>query len=132
MSEESKDPRDLNGDGKVTLGEKIQYAAGKAGQLPRLPQQDLHQAPFIRRVGLHGDEFRAAAVALGQGRGKFPRLPPQGAEIDKLRWSPATEMDKFRWSPGTITGESKVRSGTQANRNRKTLETETNRHLSSP
>ena len=32
MSEESKDPRDLNGDGKVTLGEKIQYAAGKAGE----------------------------------------------------------------------------------------------------
>ena len=31
MSEETaKDPRDLNGDGKVTLGEKVQYAADKA------------------------------------------------------------------------------------------------------
>ncbi|MBQ6959014.1 MAG: hypothetical protein IKG90_01680 [Bacteroidales bacterium] len=27
-----KDPRDLNGDGKVTLDEKIKYAAGKAGE----------------------------------------------------------------------------------------------------
>lgn len=33
MSEEvKKDPRDLNGDGKVTLGEKVQYAAEKAGE----------------------------------------------------------------------------------------------------
>ena len=32
MSEETKDPRDLNGDGKVTLEEKIKYAAGKAGE----------------------------------------------------------------------------------------------------
>ncbi|MBO4476355.1 MAG: hypothetical protein J5737_06515 [Bacteroidales bacterium] len=32
MSEEIKDPRDLNGDGKVTLEEKIKYAAGKAGE----------------------------------------------------------------------------------------------------
>ena len=37
MGEEKKeeccqDPRDLNGDGKVTLSEKIQYAAGKAGE----------------------------------------------------------------------------------------------------
>ena len=32
MSEEIKDPRDLNGDGKVTLDEKIKYAAGKAGE----------------------------------------------------------------------------------------------------
>ena len=32
MSEEIKDPRDLNGDGKVTLDEKIKYAAGKASE----------------------------------------------------------------------------------------------------
>ena len=32
MSEELKDPRDLNADGKVTLEEKIKYAAGKAGE----------------------------------------------------------------------------------------------------
>ena len=32
MAEETKDPRDLNGDGKVTLGEKVQYYAGKAGE----------------------------------------------------------------------------------------------------
>ena len=31
MSEEQFDPRDLNQDGKVTLDEKIRYAAGKAG-----------------------------------------------------------------------------------------------------
>lgn len=30
--ENIKDPRDLNGDGKVTLDEKIKYAAGKAGE----------------------------------------------------------------------------------------------------
>lgn len=30
--ENKKDPRDLNGDGKVTLDEKIKYAAGKAGE----------------------------------------------------------------------------------------------------
>lgn len=30
MSEEKFDPRDLNQDGKVTLEEKIRYAAGKA------------------------------------------------------------------------------------------------------
>ena len=28
----NKDPRDLNGDGKVTLDEKIKYAAAKAGE----------------------------------------------------------------------------------------------------
>jgi hypothetical protein len=33
MSEEvKKDPRDLNGDGKVSLGEKVQFAAEKAGE----------------------------------------------------------------------------------------------------
>ena len=33
MEEENiKDPRDLNGDGKVTLDEKIKYAASKAGE----------------------------------------------------------------------------------------------------
>ena len=32
MSEEQKDPRDLNGDGKITLGEKIQHAAEIAGK----------------------------------------------------------------------------------------------------
>ena len=32
MSEELKDPRDLNGDGKVSLEEKIKFAAGKAGE----------------------------------------------------------------------------------------------------
>lgn len=33
MSEENvKDPMDLNGDGKVTLGEKAQYYAGKASE----------------------------------------------------------------------------------------------------
>ena len=32
MSEENvKNPMDLNGDGKVTLAERVQYAAGKAG-----------------------------------------------------------------------------------------------------
>ena len=30
--EKMKDPRDLNGDGKVTLDEKIKYAAAKAGE----------------------------------------------------------------------------------------------------
>ena len=31
MSEENvKNPMDLNGDGKVTLGEKVQYGVGKA------------------------------------------------------------------------------------------------------
>ena len=33
MEEEmNKDPRDLNGDGKVTIDEKIKYAAAKAGE----------------------------------------------------------------------------------------------------
>ena len=33
MSEENvKNPMDLNGDGKVTLAERVQYAAGKAGE----------------------------------------------------------------------------------------------------
>ena len=36
MCEEKKeccqDPRDLNGDGKVTLGEKVKYVADKAGE----------------------------------------------------------------------------------------------------
>ena len=31
-AENIKDPRDLNGDGKVTIDEKIKYAAGKAGE----------------------------------------------------------------------------------------------------
>ena len=30
--QETIDPRDLNGDGKVTLSEKIQYAAGQAAE----------------------------------------------------------------------------------------------------
>ena len=32
MSDAQKDPRDLNNDGKVTLGEKIQHAAEVAGK----------------------------------------------------------------------------------------------------
>ncbi len=32
MSEETKDPRDLNGDGKVSFGERVQYAADKANE----------------------------------------------------------------------------------------------------
>ena len=33
MEEEiKKDPRDLNGDGKVSFDEKVKYAAGKAGE----------------------------------------------------------------------------------------------------
>lgn len=32
MEENCKDPRDLNGDGKVTFDEKIKYAAAKAGE----------------------------------------------------------------------------------------------------
>ena len=32
MEEENKNPMDLNGDGKVTFGEKVQYYAGKAGE----------------------------------------------------------------------------------------------------
>ena len=33
MEEEKiNDPRDLNGDGKVTLDEKVKYAASKAGE----------------------------------------------------------------------------------------------------
>jgi hypothetical protein len=32
MAEETKNPMDLNGDGKVTLSERAQYYAGKAGE----------------------------------------------------------------------------------------------------
>ena len=32
MEEEKINPMDLNGDGKVTFGEKVQYYAGKAGE----------------------------------------------------------------------------------------------------
>ena len=32
MEEEKVNPMDLNGDGKVTFGEKVQYYAGKAGE----------------------------------------------------------------------------------------------------
>ena len=32
MEEEKKNPMDLNGDGKVSFGEKVQYYAGKAGE----------------------------------------------------------------------------------------------------
>jgi len=32
MSEELKDPRDLNGDGKVSFEEKVKYAADKASE----------------------------------------------------------------------------------------------------
>ena len=32
MEEEKKNPQDLNGDGKVTWAEKLQYAAGKANE----------------------------------------------------------------------------------------------------
>ena len=32
MEEEKVNPMDLNGDGKVTVGEKVQYYAAKAGE----------------------------------------------------------------------------------------------------
>ena len=48
MSEESKDPRDLNGDGKVTLGEKIQYAAGKAGEKVKEVAGEMKRKPLPR------------------------------------------------------------------------------------
>ena len=59
MAEETiKDPRDLNGDGKVTLDEKIKYAASKAGEklsevagvpVPKAVS-DLRDAPILHDI----------------------------------------------------------------------------------
>ena len=51
MSEETlKDPRDLNGDGKVTLGEKIQHAAEVAGKKMGEVADEMVVAPKAKEV----------------------------------------------------------------------------------
>ena len=83
MSEETlKDPRDLNGDGKVTIGEKIQHAAEVAG----------------KKLGEVADEMVDNAKDL------YAKASPKAKEVigevkenaDKLMDKARCEMDKAK------------------------------------
>ena len=66
MSEETiKDPRDLNGDGKVTLEEKIKYAAGKAGE--KLNEV----ADEVKAKEIYGEMKENAAALADKAKDKF-------------------------------------------------------------
>ena len=75
MSEELKDPRDLNNDGKVTLGEKIQHAAEIAG----------------KKIGEVADEMVDNAKDL------YEKASPKAKEVfGEMKESAADLMDKAR------------------------------------
>ena len=75
MSEELKDPRDLNNDGKVTLGEKIQHAAEIAG----------------KKLGEVADEMVDNAKDL------YEKASPKAKEVfGEMKESAADLMDKAR------------------------------------
>ena len=75
MSEELKDPRDLNNDGKVTLGEKIQHAAEIAG----------------KKLGEVADEMVDNAKDL------YAKASPKAKEVlGEMKENAADLMDKAR------------------------------------
>ena len=75
MSEELKDSRDLNNDGKVTLGEKIQHAAEIAG----------------KKIGEVADEMVDNAKDL------YEKASPKAKEVfGEMKESAADLMDKAR------------------------------------
>ena len=75
MSEELKDPRDLNGDGKVTIGEKIQHAAEVAG----------------KKLGEVADEMAVNAKDI------YAKASPKAKEIfGEVKDNAADLMDKAR------------------------------------
>ena len=75
MSEELKDPRDLNNDGKVTLGEKIQHAAEIAG----------------KKIGEVADEMVDNAKDL------YEKASPKAKDVfGEMKESAADLMDKAR------------------------------------
>ena len=55
--QETFDPRDLNQDGKVTLSEKVQYAAGKAAEKAKEVYAEAFMPSkmiILRMLMLHG------------------------------------------------------------------------------
>ena len=78
MSEELKDPRDLNGDGKVSLEEKIKYAAGKAGEkLGEVAEEmkanakDLYEKAAPKAKEVLGEMKENAAELAGKAKDKI-------------------------------------------------------------
>ena len=75
MSDAQKDPRDLNNDGKVTIGEKIQHAAEVAG----------------KKLGEVADEMVVNAKDL------YAKASPKAKEvIGEVKENAAGLMDKAR------------------------------------
>ena len=75
MSDAQKDPRDLNNDGKVTLGEKIQHAAEVAG----------------KKLGEVADEMVVNAKDL------YAKASPKAKEVfGEVKENAANLMDKAR------------------------------------
>jgi uncharacterized protein YjbJ (UPF0337 family) len=76
MSEETKkDPRDLNDDGKVTLDEKIKYAAGKAGEkLGEVAEEmkenakELYEKAAPKAKEIYGEMKENAAELVGKAK----------------------------------------------------------------
>ena len=83
MSEETlKDPRDLNGDGKVTLGEKIQHAAEVAGK----KMGEVADEMVVNAKDLYAKAAPKAKEVLGEVKENASGL------MDKAR----CEMDKAK------------------------------------
>lgn len=87
MSEETlKDPRDLNGDGKVTLEEKIKYAAGKAGE----------------KLGEVAEEMKANAKDL------YEKNAPKAKEIlNEMKDNAASLVDKAKEGASDLMGKAR-------------------------
>ena len=75
MSDEQKDPRDLNNDGKVTIGEKIQHAAEVAG----------------KKLGEVADEM------VDNAKNLYDKASPTAREVfSEVKENAADLMDKAR------------------------------------
>ena len=77
MEEEKKNPMDLNGDGKVTLGEKVQYYAGKAGEKVEESVKKVYDGVKEDAKDALAD---AKVLAGSQGRSGRSRLQGQGQD----------------------------------------------------
>ena len=74
MEEEKKNPMDLNGDGKVTLGEKVQYYAGKASDKVEESVKKVYEG--VKEDAKDALEDAKVLAAKAKEKGKEARRTP--------------------------------------------------------
>ena len=88
MEEEKVNPMDLNGDGKVTFGEKVQYYAGKAGEKDQGQGSGAKQTAKPKDAKAQAAKTakgaaKAASKQLGKTRGMFAAFKKEFDDASK-------------------------------------------------